>query len=146
MIRYALDDGRLHGDSLLQRGLTGYAVSAGLRGRWTLISGDSRLKLPSLLQSLGKVAPVGDGTDFCQRSVEVSEISLLYDPYIVVKHVVYAYRTTNRFKARYAFWQGYTEAVFAQKYGALQARNEPFGPLLRSMLSDFVPRTRLFCS
>lgn len=73
---------------------------------------------------LGKTGPVGDDTDFCYRVVEATGMGLLYDPMVVVAHKVYNYRVTPQFTAKYAFWQGYTEAMFA--FGrAASARSEP---------------------
>jgi len=54
-VEYETDDGRIHRDVLPPKTETGYAVPERLKVNWELILGDSREKLPKLLQSIGKI-------------------------------------------------------------------------------------------
>jgi len=54
-VEYETNDGRIQRDVLSPRSDTGFAVPERLRGNWELILGDSRDKLPELLQSIGEI-------------------------------------------------------------------------------------------
>jgi len=52
---YETDDGRVYREVLPPKSETGFAVPERLKANWELILGDSREKLPGLLQSIGKI-------------------------------------------------------------------------------------------
>lgn len=54
-VEYEADDGRIHRDVLSPQSETGFVVPERLRVNWELILGDSREKLPELLQSIGEI-------------------------------------------------------------------------------------------
>ena len=54
-VEYEADDGRIHRDVLPPRSETGFVVPERLKANWELILGDSREKLPKLLQSIGEI-------------------------------------------------------------------------------------------
>jgi predicted O-methyltransferase YrrM len=54
-IEYVRDDGRRHTDSIPRETKTGFVVPESLRANWRLIEGDSRERLPKLLDSIGDI-------------------------------------------------------------------------------------------
>jgi hypothetical protein len=54
-VEYETDDGRIHRDVLSPESETGFVVPERLRANWELILGDSREKLPQLLQTIGEI-------------------------------------------------------------------------------------------
>ena len=54
-VEYEADDGGIHREFLPPKAETGFAVPERLKANWELILGDSREKLPKLLQSIGEI-------------------------------------------------------------------------------------------
>jgi len=64
----------------------------------------------------GKLGPVGDDRHF---SLEVKRIvggKIVYNPNMKVWHKVPAFKLKSKFIRRYAFWQGYSDAMFKWKF------------------------------
>jgi len=54
-VEYETDDGKTHRDVLPSKSKIGHGVPERLKANWELGLGDSREKLPKLLQSIGKI-------------------------------------------------------------------------------------------
>lgn len=60
----------------------------------------------------GKNRYVGDDHDFAYRVAARSHSKIMYDPKLAIGHLVTKARTQLRYIARYAYWQGRSEARF----------------------------------
>ncbi|MDG6919825.1 MAG: glycosyltransferase [Nitrososphaerota archaeon] len=87
----------------------------------------------------GKVGPVGDDTDFCLRVTQATHSWLLYDPQVQVLHFVYSYKLEPRSTRRYAFWQGYTESMFASTDDGPTVRQTSRRQVVVDIVTDLVP-------
>jgi len=54
-VEYERDNGKIHRSVLPPKAETGFGVPERLKANWELVLGDSREKLPKLLQSIGKI-------------------------------------------------------------------------------------------
>ena len=87
----------------------------------------------------GKMGPVGDDTDFCFRATERNSSFLLFEPQVKVLHRVYEFRLSRHFTRRYAYWQGYTEAMFRLDNRVATARTSSQSHLIVGIIKDLVP-------
>lgn len=87
----------------------------------------------------GKVGPVGDDTDFCLRATEATRSWMLYDPDVQVRHFVYSYKLEPRSTRRYAFWQGYTESMFASMRDGLKIRQSSKSQVMARIVTELAP-------
>ena len=60
----------------------------------------------------GKIGPVGDDREFSFTVKMKTGKRILYNPNVKVLHKVSGYKLTSKFIRRYAFWQGYSDAMF----------------------------------
>lgn len=70
----------------------------------------------------GKVGPVGDDIHFSFKVKRHFNEYILYNPRVKVWHKVPSYKLSSKYVRRYAFWQGYSDALFKNKFGALKER------------------------
>ena len=88
---------------------------------------------------MGKSGPVGDDTRFLHEATKISGRYLFYDPDTIVFHRVYRFRLSSRFIRKYAYWQGYTEAMFESVLHAGRSREDPQTTIIRGLLVYFFP-------
>jgi GT2 family glycosyltransferase len=91
-----------------------------------------------------KLGLLGDDTEFCLQLHARTGRPVVFSPAVRVFHKVYRHRLTSRFIHRRAFWEGYTKAVLAKRYGEGGQRQLDMSTefaLLRSILFRFVPRS-----
>jgi len=87
----------------------------------------------------GKVGPVGDDREFILNVRRKTNRLIIYNPSAKVWHKVRKYKTVPRFVRRYAYWQGYSDALFKSACRDVPGRlNMEFG-VLRRIISRLLP-------
>jgi len=89
----------------------------------------------------GKVGPVGDDIHFSFKVKRLSNKYILYNPHVKVWHKVPSYKLSSKYVRRYAFWQGYSDAMFKNILGAASERLKSECGLLRSIIGEAIPST-----
>ena len=91
--------------------------------------------------SQGKLGPVGDDREFSMRVRRVIGGKIVYSPLARVGHKVRPYKITSRFVRRYAFWQGYSDAMFLREFSAGSERRSVQFHVTKKLLSVQLPST-----
>jgi GT2 family glycosyltransferase len=87
----------------------------------------------------GKIGPVGDDREFVLNVRRKTTRPILYNPNAKVWHKVRRYKIMPSFIRRYAYWQGFSDALFKSAYGDASGRFKIELGLLRRMLSRLWP-------
>jgi glycosyltransferase involved in cell wall biosynthesis len=87
----------------------------------------------------GKIGPVGDDWEFSFTVKMKTGKRILYNPNVKVLHKVSGYKLTSKFIRRYAFWQGYSNAMFKDKLKATRERLKTEYDLLHKIIFRLIP-------
>ena len=86
--------------------------------------------------------PGAEEPELSLRVREKTGKRIIYNPRVRVQHRVYKYRTTNRFIARRAFWEGYAKAMLQDRFRFPRAKTKVLATeyaLLRRILFVLIP-------
>lgn len=87
----------------------------------------------------GKIGPVGDDREFSFTVKMKTGKRILYNPDVKVLHKVSGYKLTSKFIRRYAFWQGYSDAMFKHILKASSERLRSEYYVLRRIILHLLP-------
>jgi len=88
--------------------------------------------------------PGAEETDFSLRVKQKTGKRIIYNPKVKVRHKVYQYRTTKRFVAKRAYWEGYAKALLKHLHHPASSEANVLSTehaLLRRILFRLVPQT-----
>lgn len=89
--------------------------------------------------SLGKAGPVGDDREFSLTVRRKTGKRIVYSSKVRVWHKVPRYKLSPNFLRRYAYWQGYSDAMFKHRLGASRERLRVEYHILRRLLTNLWP-------
>ncbi len=88
--------------------------------------------------------PGAEETEFSLRVKQKTGKRIIYNPKVKVRHKVYQYRTTKRFVAKRAYWEGYAKALLKHLHHPASSEANVLSTehaLLRRILFRLVPQT-----